>query len=270
MESKAFEIGPISIYWYSIMIVFGIIIALFVANREIKRLNLNKEFFINLTFYTILFGILGARLYYVLFNLDYYISYPIEIIKIWHGGLAIHGGILAGILVIATYCKKYKVNILKILDICAVSLIIAQAIGRWGNFFNQEAFGGITSKATLESLMLPSFVINGMYIDGNYHHPTFLYECIWNVVGFIIMLFLRRRKYNKIGEMTGFYMIWYSIGRLFIEHMRTDSLMLGPIKAAQLISLVFIIIGIIIIVKQKKGSRFDNLYNVDGENEIRF
>lgn len=270
MESKAFEIGPISIYWYSIMIVFGIIVAFFIANREIKRLNLNKEFFVNLVFYIILFGILGARVYYVLFNLNYYLAYPEEIIKIWHGGLAIHGGILTGILVVVFYCRRYKVNILKVLDICAVSLIIAQAIGRWGNFFNQEAYGMITTRATLESLMLPNFVIEGMHINGNYYHPTFLYESIWNFIGFVIMLFLRRRKYNKIGEVTAFYMIWYSVGRIFIEQMRMDSLMFGPIKAAQLVSMIFIIIGVFLMIKQKKGSRFDNLYNVDGENEIRF
>ena len=270
MESKAFEIGPVSIYWYSIMIVFGMFVAFFVANREIKRLNLNKEFFVNLVFYIILFGILGARVYYVLFNLEYYLSYPSEIIKIWHGGLAIHGGILAGILVVIFYCKKYNVNILKVLDICAVSLIIAQAIGRWGNFFNQEAYGMVTSKATLETLQLPNFIINGMFINGEYYHPTFLYESIWNFIGFIIMLFFRRRRYNKIGQVTSFYMIWYSLGRLFIEQMRMDSLMLGPIKAAQLISLIFIIIGVFLIVKNKKDSKFENLYNVDGENEIRF
>lgn len=270
MESKAFEIGPISIYWYSIMIVFGIIVAFFVASREIKRLNLSKEFFVNLAFYVILFGIVGARIYYVLFNLDYYLAYPTEILKIWHGGLAIHGGILAGVLVIIIYCKKYEVSILKILDVCAVSLIIAQSIGRWGNFFNQEAYGTLTSKVTLQSLMIPDFIINGMNINGNYYHPTFLYESIWNFIGFITMLFLRRRRYNKIGEMTGFYMVWYSIGRIFIEQMRMDSLMLGPIKVAQLVSLLLIIIGISLIIKQKKGSRFDNLYNVDGENEIRF
>jgi len=265
MDSKAFQIGPISIYWYSIMIVLGIIVAFFVANHEIKRLRLNKEFFINLTFYTILFGILGARIYYVLFNLDYYLTYPTEIIKIWHGGLAIHGGIFAGVCVIIYHCKKYKMSILKVLDICAVSLIIAQAIGRWGNFFNQEAYGFLTSKANLESLMLPNFIIDGMYINGSYYHPTFFYESLWNTLGFIIMIFLRRRKNNKIGQITGFYMIWYSIGRIAIEQMRMDSLMLGPIKVAQLVSLVFVIVGIIIMVKKTKKDSKNNLYNVDGE-----
>lgn len=270
MGNVALKLGPITIYWYSIMIVFGMLVAFYIASREIKRLNLNKEFFINLIFYIILFGVIGARLYYVLFNLNYYMANPSEIIKVWHGGLAIHGGIIAGILVVIYFCKKYKVNTLKILDICSVSVIIAQAIGRWGNFFNKEAYGPITTQAKLLSYKIPKFIVDNMYINGAYYHPTFLYESIWNAIGFILMLFLRRRKYNKIGEMAGFYMIWYSIGRLFIEQLRQDSLMLGPVKVAQLVSIILIIIGIIIIVKSKKGSRFENLYNVDGENEIRY
>ncbi len=271
MDNVALRIGPITIYWYSIFIVVGILLAMAMLFKEVKRQNLNKEFIINLIFYVILFGILGARLYYVLFNLSYYLSNPLEIIKVWHGGLAIHGGIIAGIIVIIVYCKKYNANILKILDIFAVSVIIGQIIGRWGNFFNQEAFGQITSKASLEALKIPQFIINGMYIEGKYYQPTFLYESLWNLVGLIIMLILRRRKYNKIGELTGFYMIWYSIGRFFIEHSRSDSLMLGSIKVAQLISIILLLIGIIIIIRAKKGSKFDNLYNKKGEkDEIRF
>ena len=112
---------------------------------------------------------------------------PLEIFKVWHGGLAIHGGISAGIIVIFVYSRKYKVNTLKLLDIIGVGLIIGQAIGRWGNFFNQEAYGGIVSRGFLESLMLPDFIINGMFINGNYHHPTFLYESLWCILGFIIV-----------------------------------------------------------------------------------
>ena len=138
------------------------------------------------------------------------------------------------------------------------------------NYINQEAFGGVVSKGFLETFILPEFIINGMYINGSYHHPAFLYESVWNVIGFIILLILRRRKYNKVGELSGFYLIWYSIGRFFIEGLRTDSLMLGPLRIAQVVSLIAFIIGILLIVRAKKGSRFDNLYEKEGKDEIRF
>ena len=172
--------------------------------------------------------------------------------------MAIHGGIIAGLIVLIIYTKKYKVNTLKILDISVVGVIIAQAIGRWGNFFNQEAFGQVTSRKILSSQNIPNFIIDGMYIDGNYYQPTFLYESVWNAIGFIIMLFIRRKKSTKVGELTGFYLIWYSIGRIFIESFRSDSLMLGNIRIAQLISIILIVIGIFIIARSLKKRE---LYN---------
>ena len=269
MNRIAFQIGKLSIYWYSIFVVLGILFALFIIMREVKRQQINTYFFTNLIFYTLLFGILGARLYYVLFNLDYYLLFPLDIIKIWQGGLAIHGGIIAGLITMIVYCKKYKVNILKTLDISCVGLIIGQAIGRWGNFFNQEAHGSIVTKDFLKNIKLPQFIIDGMYIDGSYYHPTFLYESIWCLIGFVILLFFRRRQYNKVGQTIAFYMIWYSIGRFFIESLRTDSLMIGNFKIAQIISIIMIITGIIIIIYSKKGSTFDNLYNRKSDN-IKF
>ena len=270
MDRIAFSIGKINIYWYAIMICIGMMLAIFLGCREAKRHKLNMDFFINMVFYMILFGIIGTRLYYVLFNLDHYLQNPIDIFKVWNGGLAIHGGIISGILVIIIYTRKYKVNTVKILDISAVSVIIAQAIGRWGNFFNQEAFGSAISRGFLESLHLPKFIIDGMHINGSYYHPTFLYESIWNLIGFVIMLFLRRRKYAKVGEMSGFYLIWYSSARFFIEGLRMDSLMLGPFRIAQIVSIIGIVAGIIFIVRAKKGSKFDNLYNKEEKDETRF
>ena len=244
MNRTLIKLGPISIYWYSVMIALGFLAAMIVCLTEVKRKKLDIEKYSNMVFYAVLFGILGARIYYVLFNLDYYLKMPSEILKVWHGGLAIHGGIIAGILVAYFYTKKYKMNFLKTLDISVVGIIIAQAIGRWGNFFNQEAFGKLTTKAALIKQRIPNFIIDGMYIDGAYYQPTFLYESVWSLIGFIIMLFLRRTKKLKVGYLTGFYLIWYSIGRCFIEYFRSDSLMLGTIKVAQLISLSLIVIGI--------------------------
>lgn len=258
MNRTLIKLGPISIYWYSVMIALGFLAAMIVCLTEVKRKKLDIEKYSNMVFYAVLFGILGARIYYVLFNLDYYLKMPSEILKVWHGGLAIHGGIIAGILVVYFYTKKYKMNFLKTLDISVVGIIIAQAIGRWGNFFNQEAFGKVTTKAALIKQRIPNFIIERMYIDGAYYQPTFLYESVWNLIGFIIMLFLRRAKKLKVGYLTGFYLIWYSIGRCFIEYFRSDSLMLGNIKVAQLISLSLIVIGIIVIIKSTKKNE---LYN---------
>ena len=258
MNPIALSLGPIKIYWYSIIILLAIITGSAVLFKQAKKQNIKEEIITNLIFYGVLWGIFGARIYYVLFNLNYYIKNPIEIVEIYNGGLAIHGGIIAGILVVYFYTKKYKMNFLKTLDISVVGIIIAQAIGRWGNFFNQEAFGKLTTKAALIKQRIPNFIIEGMYIDGAYYQPTFLYESVWNLIGFIIMLFLRRAKKLKVGYLTGFYLIWYSIGRCFIEYFRSDSLMLGNIKVAQLISLSLIVIGIIVIIKSTKKNE---LYN---------
>ena len=260
MEKIALDLGTIQIYWYSIFIFLGMLSACFIIYKESKKRRIKEEFLINLTFYTIIIGIIGARLYYILFNLPYYLNNPIEILEIWNGGLAIHGGIIAGLLFIIYYCKKHKVNVWQMLDIIVVGLIIAQAIGRWGNFFNSEAYGSITTEGNLKSLGIPDFVINGMYILGEYRQPTFFYESVWCLIGFVVMLWIRKYKYLKIGQLTSFYLVWYGIIRFIIEAMRTDSLMLGPIKMAQLVSIVFVISGIIIFIKNIKSKK-ENLYN---------
>ena len=173
----------------------------------------------------------------------------------WNGGLAIHGGIIAGLITIAVICYKKKVNLLKILDYLVVGLILAQAIGRWGNFFNGEAHGSMTTLAHLQSLYLPQFIIDGMHINGNYYIPTFLYESVWCFIGFIIMIVLRRKKFMKIGYLTSFYLVWYGIERFFVEGMRTDSLMFFSLRVAQLVSLAMVIIGIILFVYSLKKSK---------------
>lgn len=261
MEKVALDLGPIQIYWYSIFIFIGMLVACFLIYKEAKKRGIEEDFLVNLTFNTIIIGIIGARLYYVLFNFSYYLDNPVEIFQIWNGGLAIHGGIIAGLLFIIYYCKKHEVNLWKMLDIIVVGLIIAQAIGRWGNFFNSEAYGPITTAAHLKSLGIPQFIINGMYILGDYRQPTFFYESVWCLFGFLAMLIIRQYKYLIIGQLTSFYLIWYGIIRFIIEAMRTDSLMLGPLKMAQLVSLVFIVSGIIIFIKSTKTNQKE-LYNV--------
>ncbi len=258
MNRVAFTIFNINIYWYSLCILFGVIVAYFLITKEARKHNINKEVISDLIFYTLIIGIIGARFYYVIFNLNYYINNPGEILKIWNGGLAIHGGIIFGIIFLYFFTKKKNLKFFKITDICVPALMIAQAIGRWGNFFNSEAHGGITTLETLKKMHVPQFIIDGMYIDGNYYYPTFFYESIWCLIGVVILIIIRRRKNVKLGMQTGFYFIWYSVGRFFIEALRTDSLMLFNLKMAQIISILGIIIGIIIIIYSRKKENYNN------------
>lgn len=263
MSRIALDLGIIQIYWYSIFIFLGVLLGSILIYQECKKQKIEEEFLINMLFYLIIFGILGARIYYVLFNISYYQNHLVEIFQIWNGGLAIHGAIISGILVVVYFCNKYHKNLLKILDILAVGLILGQAIGRWGNFFNSEAYGAITSLKALQQAGIPKFVIDGMYIMGAYHQPTFFYESVWNIFGFLAMILIRKYKYLRVGFLTGFYFVWYSVGRFIIEGMRTDSLMFGPFRMAQIVSIILFLVGIFIIIYTYKKSKghFDNLYN---------
>ncbi len=261
MSRIAIDLGFIQIYWYSIMIALGILVGSFIILFECKKQKIDEDFIVNLLFYGIIFGVIGARLYYILFNISYYSLHALEIFEIWNGGLAIHGGIIFATIFIYLYCKKNKQDFLKILDIIVVGLIAGQVIGRWGNFFNQEAFGTVVSLEFLKGLHLPQFVINGMLIGGEYHHPTFLYESIWNLLGLLMLVIARRFRYVKIGQPTALYMIWYGLGRLIIEAFRTDSLMLGPFRIAQIVSIFMIIIGVALFIYRYRQSRFESRYN---------
>ncbi len=251
MHRSHITLGHINIYFYSLCILMGVILALIAIMKEVKKNKIDKDKFYDLAFYTLIFGILGARIYYVIFNMDYYINHIEEIFEIWNGGLAIHGGIIAGLITIYIFTKKNNMKFLKILDIIVPGLILAQGVGRWGNFFNGEAFGPVVSYSFLKKTLVPSFIIKGMKIYGYYHMPTFLYESVWDILGFIIMIILRKKK-HKEGFLTGFYLSYYSLGRFFIELLRTDSLRLGIIKVACLMSLIMFAIGIILMTKKRK------------------
>ena len=271
MDNIALDLGFIQIYWYSVFIFLGVFFASLVIMVESKKQKLNQDFMINLIFYSVIFGLIGARLYFVLFNLNYYSKYPLEILEVWNGGLAIHGGLIFGLLTVIIYCHKYKVPIVKVLDIAALGFVLGQAIGRWGNFFNQEVYGGVTTLPHLKELGIPEFIANNMYIKGEYRIPLFLYESIWNFAGFIALLIVKRYKYLKSGQLTGVYLIWYSVGRFVLEGLRDKefSLMLGNIRVAQILSLVLIVVGILFIILCRRGSKFDNLYKEEAK-EIDF
>lgn len=259
MNRVAFNIFGFNVYYYSLCILLGVIVAYILITREGKKQGLPKEFISDLIFYTLIIGILGARVYYCVFNLDYYLANPSEILKIYNGGLAIHGGVIAGLIFVYFYTKKKNVSFIKILDIIAPAVIIAQSFGRWGNFFNQEAHGGITTYQNLKNMHIPEFIINGMHIEGKYYYPTFFFESIWCLIGFIILMIARRNKNLRKGFQIGFYFIWYGMGRFFIEAFRTDSLMFFGLKIAQIVSLIGIIIGIIIIVTNRNKKYYNEM-----------
>ncbi len=261
MSRIAIDLGFIQVYWYSIMIILGLIAGTFIILWEAKRQNIDQDTMINLIFYGVIFAIIGARLYYITFNIEYYMRHFLEIFEIWNGGLAIHGAMIGGGLYTIYYSKRYNLKLLKLIDIIVVGLIIGQAIGRWGNFFNQEAYGGIVSLEYLKGLHLPQFIIDGMKIGGLYRHPTFLYESIWDVLGFIVLVLFRRYKYTKVGQTTALYMIWYGFGRFFIERLREDSLMFLGIRVAQFVSLTMIILGVAYFGIQHRRSKLEHNYN---------
>ncbi|AQD18943.1 prolipoprotein diacylglyceryl transferase [Staphylococcus aureus] len=250
IDPVAFNLGPLSVRWYGIIIAVGILLGYFVAQRALVKAGLHKDTLVDIIFYSALFGFIAARIYFVIFQWPYYAENPSEIIKIWHGGIAIHGGLIGGFIAGVIVCKVKNLNPFQIGDIIAPSIILAQGIGRWGNFMNHEAHGGPVSRAFLEQLHLPNFIIENMYINGQYYHPTFLYESIWDVAGFIILVNIR--KHLKLGETFFLYLTWYSIGRFFIEGLRTDSLMLtSNIRVAQLVSILLILISISLIVYRR-------------------
>lgn len=250
MNPIALKLGIINIYWYSIILFIAFLLGTFLAIKEAKNQKIDIDLFYDFIFYLVPICLIGARLYFVLFHWDYYSLNITEILEVWNGGLAIHGGIIFGLIFAFFYTKKHKMNFLRICDISVISLILGQAIGRWGNFFNGEAHGPITTLSHLKNLKIPNFIIKGMYINGDYYIPTFLYESIWCLVGFLLLITIKNKL--KLGQITSIYFIWYGIGRLLIESIRTDSLMLGNVKIAQLISICMILIGIIFCIKCKK------------------
>lgn len=271
MNSILLDLGFIKIYWYSFFIFLALLIGGTLALKEAKKWFIPEDVMINMFFYLIPISLIGARLYYVLFNWSYYSQNLIEIFQIWQGGLAIHGGIIFGFIFIVLYTSHYNISFFRITDIMSVSLILGQAIGRWGNFFNQEAHGPATTAEFLHKIIPFDFIVEGMNIGGTYYHPTFLYESLWCIIGFIVLILVRKMRYIKLGQITGIYCVWYGVGRFFIESLRTDSLMLGTFKIAQLVSIAFIIIGILLIIIRGRGFKLDGQYNsLEDSTRIHF
>ncbi|WP_262122645.1 prolipoprotein diacylglyceryl transferase [Anaerococcus sp. Marseille-Q5996] len=230
-DPVAFSIFGIEIRWYAIIIIAGMLLGTYFAKKEFIRRGFDEDFIYDILFVIIPIGIIGARLWYVLFKWEFYSQNPIQILNIRGGGLAIHGGIIFGALALYFYSKKHMVPFLDMTDILTPSLALAQGIGRWGNFINQEAHGGPTD--------LPW----GIIIDGVKVHPTFLYESLGDIIIFLFLINAIKRNPDK-GKISAAYLISYGVLRYFVEGLRTDSLYWGPFRTAQLISLAFIVLGI--------------------------
>jgi phosphatidylglycerol---prolipoprotein diacylglyceryl transferase len=246
MDPVAFQIFGLEVRWYGILIASGVLIGAIIALRESKRLGLDEETLLDLLIWAVPLSLVGARLYYVIFSWDLYRDNPIEAFDIRSGGLAIHGVIITAIIVTIIFTRIKKVSFWTVTDACAPSLILAQGIGRWGNYLNQEAHGGPTN--------LPW----GIMIDGQKVHPTFLYESIWNIGVFFFLLWYGRNKQEVKGEVFLLYIALYSFIRFFIEGLRTDSLMLGQIRVAQLVSLIGVIVASYIFYKRRKEKLNNN------------
>lgn len=260
LDSIAFSIGPISVHWYGLIIATAVVIGIFMATNEGKKHGIHPDTFVDLLIWAIPIAVLSARTYYVIFEWPRFQGNPVDAFKIWEGGLAIHGALIGGIATTYFFTKKRHIHFWRIVDIATPSIMLGQAMGRWGNFFNQEAFGGEVSRKFLENLHLPNFIINQMYVDGAYHHPTFLYESLWSILG-LVLIFAIRHKNPRLGETFLSYVIWYSMGRYFIEGMRTDSLMLfGVIRQAQFLSILLIIASILLIIYRRKTGSSEERY----------
>jgi phosphatidylglycerol:prolipoprotein diacylglycerol transferase len=242
------HLGPISIRWYGLLIASAVLIGITLSQYLASRRKVNPDLVGDLGIWLVIAAIPCARIYYVLFQWREYAQNPGDIIAIWKGGIAIHGAILGGVAAAIIFARLKKVSVWQLADIVAPSLALGQAIGRWGNFFNSEAFGKPTNLPW--KLFIPPSNRPPQYLNYDYFHPTFLYESLWNllVFGILISIFfwgLKNRSRLKVGTLTLIYLIAYSLGRFWIEGLRTDSLMLGPLKMAQMVSLAAIALGIL-------------------------
>ena len=242
------------VHWYGIIIATGVLLAVILSVREGNRRGLDEENIYDYLIIGLPISIICARIYYVVFQWQYYSANPEMIYRIWDGGIAIYGGLIGAAITLIIFCKHRGISAWEFLDIVAPTVIMAQGIGRWGNFVNQEAHGRATSRFFLQRLHLPEWIINQMRINGVYYQPTFLYESVWDILGFILLVSLRHRLHLfKQGEIFLAYLIWYALGRFFIEGMRTDSLMLGALRVSQWLSLLLFIGAIIVGVWRRRN-----------------
>ena len=268
IDEVAFTLFGRPVAWYGILITCGMILAVLYALHICKFEGISSDDIIDFAFVVIVCGVLGARLYYVIFKWDSYVVTDAQnflmniwetlknVVAVWEGGQAIYGGIIAGILTALVYAGKRKLKFIKLLDILAPCVWIGQVIGRWGNFINMEAYGAETSLPWRMGLLY-SYLDNGVWDVEKYVHPTFLYESLWNLTALVLVLiFYKKKKFD--GQICSIYFMWYGFGRMLIEGLRTDSLMLGNLRISQGVGFVSLILGIvltIVFVKKHQSSK---------------
>ena len=237
------QLGPLTIHFYGLIIAVGMLLAVLYASKRSKEFGLKEDDLIDGVLWVTPFAIICARLYYCVFEWDQYASNPISILYIWNGGLAIYGGVLGAVIGLSVFCKVRKIKATAMMDVVSLGLLIGQLVGRWGNFMNREAFGAPTD----------SFLRMGLYNTATgaveYYHPTFLYESLWNFVGFLLLHFLsKKRKYD--GQVALGYVAWYGLGRAFIEGLRMDSLYWGPFRVSQVLAGISCVAAVAVLLWQ--------------------
>lgn len=263
LDPIAFSLGPIDVRWYGILMGTAFFVGTFLARHQVKRAGYDPDHVLNMVVWIIPVAIICARLYYVIFEWANYKDSLWRVFAVWEGGLAIHGGLIGGVLAGVFYVRKHGLPVLTFGDAVMPSVILGQAIGRWGNFINQEAHGGIASEEFMS--YFPTFIREQMFINGNYYHPTFLYESMWNLLVFALLMIMLYRFKQFDGQVMFSYMILYSIGRFFIEGLRTDSLMLGDFRVAQLVSLLLVVIGVVLYIYAWRRGKRSGLYREQPE-----
>lgn len=240
---RSIEIGPLSIHFYGIVIALGLVLAVIYASRRSKQFGINEDDLLDGVLWVTPFAIACARAYYCIFSWEHYADNPISVLYIWKGGLAIYGGVLGAIIGVAVFCKIKHIKLPMLLDLVSLGFLIGQSMGRWGNFFNREAFGAETES------FLRMGLLNSYTGVVTYYHPTFFYESLWNFIGFLLLHHLsKKRQYD--GQIALGYVAWYGLGRAFIEGLRTDSLYWGPFRVSQLLAAVSCFAAVLVLLWQ--------------------
>ena len=240
---RFFKIGPLTVYIYGILIATGLLLAVVYAWKRCRQFGIKENDLTDGILWIVPLAVVCARLYYCIFEWDQYRADPISILYIWNGGLAIYGGVIGAAIGVVVHCLVKKIKIPALLDLVALGFLIGQCIGRWGNFFNREAFGSVTNA------FLRMGLFNSTTQAWEYHHPTFLYESVWNLIGFALLHFLsKKRRYD--GQIALGYVAWYGLGRAMIEGLRTDSLYWGPFRVSQMLAAISCIAAVAVLMIQ--------------------
>lgn len=264
----ALDLGFAEIQWYAVFILTGISLGAFLAYEEFKRVGWNTDLLFDALLWAVPLSIIGSRLYYVIFDPNPNYNSFMDVINITNGGLSIHGAVITAVIFVFFFTRIKKLNFWLLADILAIGFLVGQIIGRWGNFMNRETYGPEIQSAFILNI-LPTFIKEQMTISGIIHHPTFLYEGLWNFVGLVFLLFARRKRWFKVGDILGLYLIWYGLGRgAIIEPLRTggdpgDALRMFGLPTNIILSLTLFMLGGIVLILVKQHVIKDQKFYVD-------